>query len=119
MLNAYEQRLIAFYLSNAASSLHHRDREASDLAEWVTDRENRTAFGGKRKGFDAPAGEGGPDEGVSARKWRSLQEALREEYSAARKARHDRPAQRLRRLGKAMGLTRTDVDILDLVLRYH
>ena len=42
MLNAYEQRLIAFYLSNAASSLHHRDREASDLAEWVTGRENRT-----------------------------------------------------------------------------
>ena len=56
MLNAYEQRLIAFYLSNAASSLHHRDREASDLAEWVTGRENRTVFGGKRKRFGARAG---------------------------------------------------------------
>ena len=119
MLNAYEQRLIAFYLTNTASSLHHRDREASDLAEWVADRENRAAFGGKRKRFGARAGEGGHDEGMSARKWRSLQEALREEYSAARKARHDRTAQRLRRLGKAMGLTRTDVNILDLVLRYQ
>ena len=38
MLNAYEQRLVAFYLANAASALHHRDREASDLADWVADR---------------------------------------------------------------------------------
>ena len=28
MLNAYEQRLIAFYLANAASFLHHRDAAA-------------------------------------------------------------------------------------------
>ena len=30
MLNAYEQRLMAFYLANAASALHHRDREAAE-----------------------------------------------------------------------------------------
>ena len=45
MLNAYEQLLVAFYLANAAAALHHRDREASDLAEWIADRENRVAFG--------------------------------------------------------------------------
>ena len=27
MLNAHEQRLMAFYLANAAAALHHRDRE--------------------------------------------------------------------------------------------
>ena len=32
MLNAYERLLAAFYLANAAAALHHRDREASDLA---------------------------------------------------------------------------------------
>ena len=45
MLTPYERHLLAFYLANAASGLHHRDREASALAEWVTDRENRVACG--------------------------------------------------------------------------
>ena len=49
MLNAYEQRLMAFYLANAAAALHHRDREASDLAEWIADRENRVAFGRRKR----------------------------------------------------------------------
>ena len=50
MLNAYEQRLVAFYLANAAAALHHRDREASDLAEWIADRENRMATSGAGSG---------------------------------------------------------------------
>ena len=119
MLNAYEQRLMAFYLVNAAASLHHLDREASDLAEWISDRENRTAFGSRKRPSAIRAGKGGRDEGMSADSWRSLQGALREEYSVARKARPDRTAQRLRRLAKTTGLTRTDVDILELVLRYQ
>ena len=119
MLNAYEQRLIAFYLANAASALHHRDREASDLAEWIADRENRTAFGSRKRRAPLRAGKGGRGEGLSGGRWRALGEALREEYSVARKARPDRTAQRLRRLASATGLTRTDVDVLELVLRYQ
>ena len=49
MMNAYERRLIALYLANAAAFLHHRDPEASELAEWVADRDNRAAFGNRRK----------------------------------------------------------------------
>ena len=49
MLTACERRLLAFYLANAASSLHHRDGEAAALAEWVADRENRIASGSGRK----------------------------------------------------------------------
>ena len=41
------------------------------------------------------------------------------EYSVARKARPDRTAQRLRRLARTTGLPRTDVDVLELVLRYQ
>ena len=119
MLNAYEQRLIAFYLTNAAAALHHRDREASDLIEWLADRENRIALGSRKRRSPFRAGRGGRDEGMSGGKWRSLREALREEYSVARKARPDRTAQRLRRLAKTTGLTRRDVDILELVLRYQ
>ena len=82
MLNAYEQRLMAFYLANAAS----------DLAEWIADRENRTAFGSRKRRSPLRAGKVGRDEGMSGGKWRSLQAALCEEYSAARKARPDRTA---------------------------
>ena len=32
MLTAYERHLLAVWLSNAASSLHHRNEEASALA---------------------------------------------------------------------------------------
>ena len=121
MLNAYEQRLVAFYLANAAAALHHRDREASDLVDWITDRENRVAFGGskKRRALARGGTGGGHDEGMSGAKWRSLQATLREVYSAARKARPDRNAQRLRRLAKTTGLTRTDVDVLELAPSYQ
>ena len=54
MLNAYEQRLMSFYLANATAALHHRDREAADLADWIADRENRAAFGGRRHSRSQP-----------------------------------------------------------------
>ena len=119
MLNAYEQRLMAFYLANAAAALHHRDREAADLADWVADRENRAAFGGRKRPSLMRAGRGGRNEGMSGGGWRSLGEALREEYAATRRARPDRTGQRLRRLARTTGLSRTDVDLLELVLRYQ
>ena len=68
MLNACEQRLMAFYLANAAPALHHRDREASDLAEWIADRENRTAFGSRKRRSLIRAGKGDRDEGMSGGK---------------------------------------------------
>ena len=117
MMNAYERRLIALYLANAAAFLHHRDPEASELAEWVADRDNRAAFGNRRKRLRRRSVE--PDEGMSGRKWRALREMLCEESSAAGKARPDRTAQRLRRLARTTDLGRTDVRILELLLRYR
>ena len=126
MLNAYEQRLVAFYLANAASALHHRNREASDLADWIADRENRVAFGRRKRppsamraGAGKRGGGGSRDEGMSGGRWRALGEALRDEYAATRKARPDRTGQRLRRLARTTGLSRTDIDLLELVLRYQ
>ena len=55
MLTAYERRLLAFYLANAASSLHHRDREAFNLAKWASSRANRAAFGAQEPGGSALA----------------------------------------------------------------
>ena len=43
----------------------------------------------------------------------------RRSLSAEKRTKYDRPAQRLRCLGEATGLTPTDVDILELLLRYQ
>ena len=64
MPTAYERHLLAFYLANAASGLHHRDREASALAEWVADRENRVAHGRRSKRSRLRGMELSPDEGT-------------------------------------------------------
>ena len=115
MLNNYERRLTAFYLSNAASRFHYRDPEAAELAEWLECRENRLVFPGRRgraKDWTPRA-----DDRLTARRWRGIQETLGAEYAALKGARPDGAARRLRRLGKAVGLAPTDVDILELLLR--
>ena len=119
MLTAYERHLLLSYLANAASSLHHWDKEASALDKWVADGGKRIAFGGSRRrshrGQLEPAG----DEGMSARKLHHLQQDLRDECSATKRTRCDLTARRLRCLAKSAGLTRTDVSILELLLRFH
>ena len=119
MLTAYERHLLASYLANAASGLHHRDREASALAEWVADRENRVTRGRRRKRSRLHGTELDPEEGMSARNLRRIEEALWEECSATSKARRDRTAERLRCLGKTAGLNTTDLRIIELLLRYQ
>ena len=86
---------------------------------WITDGENRVALGRRERPSTIRAGKRGRDEEMSGGNWRSLQAVLRDEYSLTRKARPDRTAQRLRRLARTTGLSRTDVDLLELVLRYH
>ena len=119
MTTAYERQLTVSYLANTAARLHHRDREAEALAEWLADRDNRSLYESKslfsrlvRVGIE-------PDERITARQFRCLRQALREECSAVKRARYDRTAQRLRCLGEATGLTPTDIDILELLLRYQ
>ena len=117
MLNAYEQRLAAFYLSNAAARFHYRDPEATELADWLERREDRLVFPGRRR--RRTDWQTYSDDRLTARRWRSIQEMLRSEHAVLKDARPDRAAQRLRRLGKTVGLTPTDVDILELLLRHQ
>ena len=119
MLSAYEQHLLASYLVNAASSLHHRDPDASELADWVASKASRIARGRNRRRFRDYEAVEDHGEGMSANKLRSLQEALRTALVATGKPRGDRATLRLRRLGRTRGLTRADLDILELVLRYQ
>ena len=97
MLTAYEQRLIVLYIANAAASPHHRDPEAVDPTEWAADRESRPVFANKRKSLRKPLREGGRHEATCGPRWSTVRQALRGEHSAARKARPNRSAQRVRR----------------------
>ena len=118
MLTAYEHRLLAFYLANAASRLSHRDPEATALAMWVTDRDSLIARGRQSRRSRRRRREIDRDEELSARRFLDLGDALREECSN-RKARPDLTARRLRRLGHSTGLSRTDLAILEALLRYR
>ena len=149
MLTAYEHRLIVRYLANLVSCLPHRGPEAKELVEWVASNGRRRVFGGSKKASrvfggkrrrsralpsnlgrkrldldDLLAPEDFRDledcaDGVTGKQWSSLKEALRSKCSATKSVRSDRTAQRLRCLGRTTGLSRTDVAILELMLRYQ
>ena len=116
MLNAWEQRLAAFYISNAASQFRCSDPEARELADWLERRDNLAFPSRRQRRTNWQAHE---DEGLTARRWQNIQDTLRVEYHTLRGTRPDRPAQRLRRLGKTICLTATDIDVLELLLRFE
>lgn len=86
---------------------------------WIAERENRSAFGSKRRRHRRRRLELDADEGMSVPRLRRLQQELREERSATNGTRCDRTGRRLRCLARTTGLTRTDVGILELLLRYQ
>ena len=56
---------------------------------------------------------------MSGSEWRLFQRALRDECAATTQPQPDLTARRLRRLAETTGLNRTDVAILELMLRYQ
>ncbi len=119
MLAAYERRLILSYLSNAASRLHHRSPEARALADWITANDDWLALTGRTEKPCEPQSAMDYERRLPAQEWRRLQTALQGECSATKRTRGDRTAQRLRHLGRAMRLSRTDTAILEFMLRYR
>ena len=117
MLTAYERYLLADYLANAASGLHHRDQEAKALAAWVADRDNRIALAGQRRRRRARRWVLDCED-ITSEQFRNLRQALQEERAGGPR-RRDRTGQRLQRLAKMTALSQTDVDILELLLRYQ
>ena len=117
MLSACERQLLYFYLSNAASRLHHACPGAKSLAEWVT--ENRDLLELEEDGEESEEDPQVYERKLSAREWRRLRETLERKHSACEGAPPDRTAQRLRFLGREMDLATEDVAILELLLRYR
>ena len=118
----YERRLILSYLSSAFACFRGEDEEASDLLKWVRRHADQLEIP-----YPAPAGEDARrlarfnrrDEEVSAVEWCQAEAALGDALATAGRARPDRTAKRIRSLAKAARLSRTDVAILELLLRYH
>ena len=117
MLNNYERHLIVSYLSNAASHFRHYHTEAKELAQWVAENRDVLAINdvteelGERRLYH--------EKGLPEQDWRLFTKATEETRSASRHVRGDRTALRLWRLGKEMHLTRTDVAVLESLLRYR
>ena len=87
MLTAYERRLLAFYLANAASGLHHGDRAAKELADWVAERESSGAFPSNGRRPRHRRLDEDTEVTTSACKLRRLEGTLRDEYAAMRAVR--------------------------------
>ena len=118
MLTAYERHLLASYLANIASCVHRKDPEARKLIEWVADEDNRVLFPGKKRHRADTWDRHRDERKVSTAELRRLRHSLRDRCSAD-DAKPDRTAMRLERLGKMAGFERTDVAILELLLRYR
>ncbi len=111
-ISPYERRLVLSYLSNALSHLRRRDQDAKSLLLWIRSHEDQL-------GLPYPLEADGDADGVKRHKFSRVLQALSDALTEARKARPDRMARRLRLLAGAARLSRIDIAILELVLRYH
>ena len=124
MLNAYEQRLVAFYLANAASALHHRDREGVGTSPNGLPT-GRTGWrsGGRKRPSLMRAGEARPRRGdvrrPVARSRGGPPARSTRPPGRARGRPRTAPASASGALARTTSLSRTDVDLLELVLRYQ
>ncbi len=113
----YEQHLVYSYLANAASRLHYRSKEAEKLSEWVADNAGELNLDGmvhppRRRSFREER-----KAEPSKQDWQALLKLLESKRSATKNAPEDTTSRRIRNLGKTMGLSPTDVDILNFMLR--
>ena len=118
MLTAYMRHLCLKYLVNLAARMRHRSVEGRELVKFVLHAADRLSLPGYA---DNPQllDELGRSEDVSADDWERLRDTLASEFRASKRIRADRTGQRIRRLGRDMRLSRTDVALLELLLCYE
>ena len=110
MLTPYERRLALSCLAHATARLSHRDKAAEELADWLADHCGPLQLDDLEAHLPARRND------LTAKSWQRLCQAVAAARRAGR-ARADRAARRLAGLAKAAHLSRTDVAILDLLLR--
>ena len=110
--SGYERRLMLGYLCNVARLLRHSQTEARDLAGWVFDHQAELRLGEWHWSGDV-------DAEMKMEFWECLRDLLRDALRRTARTRVDAPGRRLRRLGRELDLSGTDVAILELLLRYQ
>ncbi|MCY4426359.1 MAG: AAA family ATPase [Halieaceae bacterium] len=119
MLTAYERRLILSYLSNVSSRLNRRCPEARNLVKWVEAHSDLLGLANfARKHLKDRTSTFRSDKKVSSEEWRHLRNILDRKISMAKRVRGDRTRHRVQRLGRGVGLSRTDIAIFEFLLRY-
>ncbi len=118
MLSTYERKLIATYLANMAAKFHYRNSEAVGLVKWITDRDNRILHGEKTMFPHLDRFARHLNETPTEDQLRMVAQALQRECVAFKTVKYDLAAKRLRNLAQAICLSTTDIDILELLLRY-
>ena len=117
MLNTYERQLIFSYLSNAASRFHYIYQQEA-LAHWVADNHDILALDDENEVLSDLSEHCRREKKLSARDWKALREIIEKEYAVARKkARKDRMARQLQRLGREMDLAPADLALIELWAR--
>ena len=119
MLTAYERRLMLTYLSNVASRFNHRSPQAEAMDLWLSEHgdvlglehPDKRPVDAKRRNRSGRT--------PSVTEWQAVRDGLSDALDPLRRARPDRTARRVGRLGREVGLSRTDIGILEFVLRYH
>ncbi len=114
MPNAYENRLIFFWLENAVGRLAATSPEVKGLTEWLEEHAGVLGVPFERVD-DANRPRRGPNASAG---WRNVRAAVAHGRKATARTRRDRTAVRLHRLAKALGLSATDVALVEALLRY-
>ena len=103
MLTAYERKLLTSYLANIAARLNHRDPEARELIDWIADRDNRIAFGAKRRHRAMHPRAAAEEMKITAKRLRCVEDSLRKECAdiPARRGPHRAAPAAARKDGRA------------------
>lgn len=116
-LTPYLRRLILGYLSNVEARIRRQAPEGWDFAQWAMSFAVDLRLPGYAENpqlaenLDA-------NKPITLDEWKRLCGTLKAESDALKRVRPDATAQRIRSLGRHMNLSRTDVALLELLLRY-
>lgn len=116
MLSAYIRQLIFTYFDNIVRRVNRRQPQAASTVEWIA--ENIGLLELDADALDLPS-DLHSDSPPSERVWRRLRRAIAAERKVATGTSPDRAARRLVDLGGMIGLSRDDIAILEVVLRYE
>ena len=116
MPTAYEVRLIFWWLANAIDHLSKTSRDREAVAEWL--EEHAQALGVPFEPMDDAATHSRRRWRGASANWRNVRAAVRHGREATARVRRDRTAARLHRLAGALGLSATDVALVEAMLCY-